>query len=123
MEVDAKMAMGCVLWPIRMALVQLLACARAAVVSREPAMALLNRQLTKEELSEILDKMPLMIEYDSFYKGLFEPRHQYVRYDAAMGRIVYEDQETFYWCTDESPSDSRWMVPHATASPIDGRQN
>lgn len=42
----------------------------------------------------------------------FEPRHQFVRYDAIINRVVYEDRETFYgYGVPESPSDSRWMVP------------
>jgi hypothetical protein len=77
-------------------------------------MALLNRPLTNAEMGAMLDATPLMREYDSFFKGLFEPRYQYVRYDATMGRVVYEERETFYWCVDESPSDSRWMVPCLT---------
>jgi hypothetical protein len=40
-------------------------------------------------------------------------RHQFVRYDAALGRVVYEDVDTFYF-SDASPSDSRWMVPNYT---------
>lgn len=41
-----------------------------------------------------------------------EPRHQFVRYDATLDRVVYEDADTFYgYGVSASPSDSRWMVP------------
>ena len=39
-------------------------------------------------------------------------RHQFVRYDATIDRVVYERADVFYdWKRGASPSDSRWMVP------------
>lgn len=46
----------------------------------------------------------------SFLAAIAAPRHQFVRYDALIDRVEYENPNVFY-VTRESPSDSRWMVP------------
>lgn len=75
-------------------------------------MALLNRSLTPEEVKKLLDMIPLP-EKPSIFDLIRGERHQYVRYDAALDRIVYERVDTFYFSNDETASDSRWMVPKA----------
>lgn len=80
-------------------------------------MALLNRPLTEAEFEKMLDLAMPSMDFQSFFAGQFEPRQQFVRYDAAVPRIVYEDPATFYWTTDDTPSDNRWMVPGVTLGP------
>lgn len=76
-------------------------------------MAQLNRPLTDAEILLILTSTwaPLL---DSPFRDLCVTgeRHQFVRYDATLDRVVYEDPKHFYgWNVDPSPSDSRMMVP------------
>lgn len=74
-------------------------------------MALLNRPLTEQEMAGMLDAIVTPV-FDRSWSALIASEHyQFVRYDAEMGRLVYEDPETFYWTLNESPSDCRWMVP------------
>lgn len=73
---------------------------------------MLNRPLTEKEIFDILMRPPAAWWSDSAFIDLIAgERFQYVRYDAKLGRVVYEDIETFYFTREESPSDSRWMVP------------
>lgn len=48
--------------------------------------------------------------HGQFMVMVTEPGHQFVRYDAEIDRVVYENPNVFY-CTRESPSDCLWMVP------------
>jgi len=43
-------------------------------------------------------------------RRISEPRHQFVRYEAILDRVVYENPDVFY-AIEDSPSSSRWMVP------------
>lgn len=79
-------------------------------------MALLNRPLTDAEAQAILESWrtsPLSSGLSELWRCLIAKgeRNQYVRYDAKLDRVAYEDIETFYFTREESPSDSRWMVP------------
>lgn len=73
-------------------------------------MALLNRPMTVKEAKTLLDAKFVYPLYGELFKLISEPKYQYVRYDASLSRIVYEDKDTFY-LSDARPSDSRWMVP------------
>lgn len=72
-------------------------------------MALMNRSMTTDEATQIIKAVPLNLGR-SFLNAAFEPRYQFVRYDAAMDRTVFCRDDTFY-ISEESPSDCRWMVP------------
>jgi hypothetical protein len=75
-------------------------------------MALLDLPLTDKEVRSLVTAMGWpVIHYSPILQIASEPKYDYVRYDAALGRVVYEARDTFYWTTSESPSDSRWMVP------------
>lgn len=71
-------------------------------------MALLNRELTPDEISAAL-RTDTEFEHTPF--DWFDPRYQTVRYRAAFGRTDYERRDTFYGLGPKSPSDCVWMVP------------
>lgn len=74
-------------------------------------MAQLNRPLTEGEILLLLTSRWAPSLESPFRDLCFTGEsHQFVRYDAKLDRVVYEDVQHFYW-TDPSPSDSRWMVP------------
>lgn len=73
-------------------------------------MALLNRPLTQGKLQEFMNGDYTDLYDNKFIQYLIEPKYQYVRYDAALNRIVYERADTFYMAGKSSPSDCRWMV-------------
>lgn len=78
-------------------------------------MAMPDRPLTDADIKVMLENWHERIEQLFVLPCLLDlitgERYQYVRYDAKLNRVVYEDIETFYFTREGSPSDSRWMVP------------
>lgn len=79
-------------------------------------MAQLTRPLTEAEARAMLESWRKNMGKEVSHAFAFASlcvtgeSHQFVRYDAKLDRVVYENVQHFYW-TDPSPSDSRWMVP------------
>ena len=80
-------------------------------------MALLNRELTRDEIAKALSTATDFRFYRPF--DWFEPRYQTVRYRAALDRVDYERHDTFYAMGPKSPSDSVWMVPCGVGALVD----
>lgn len=74
-------------------------------------MAMLNRPLTPEELTEALNTLAAeRVIWDRLWRKICGPKYQFVRYDACRSHAVYEQPDTFY-IREFGPTESRWMVP------------
>lgn len=69
------------------------------------------KNLTPEEILRLVTT-PIKMPSDKRFLDLIMNGEtaRFVRYDAKLDRVVYEDPENFYW-TEASPSDCRMMLP------------
>ena len=74
-------------------------------------MAMLNRPLTPEELTEALNTLATeRVIWDRLWREICGPKYQFVRYDACRGHAIYEQPDTFH-IRELGTTESRWMVP------------
>lgn len=72
------------------------------------------RPFTAEEIKAALATPPRHLFDPWAWSTMFEPKHQFVTYRAALNRADYEQRDTFYRIGPASPSDCHWMVPGVT---------
>lgn len=70
------------------------------------------RLFGEESWKSLLEHTLPLLQPLTMFELTVGQRHQFVRYDATLDRVVVERPDVFYgFRAEEGPSDSRWMVP------------